>query len=306
MAGVKKTREKKENEIIGNYVALVTPFYKDKVDERSLRNLIDFVIEKGCHGVVPCGTTGESATLTPEEHVKVIELTLKHVGGRVKVMAGTGSNSTREAIELTKEAKKLGVDSVLLIAPYYNKPTQKGLYEHFRKIAESVDIPQVLYNIPGRTAVNISADTMIKLSKNCKNIVGVKEASGNLFQISKIVRETSRSFSVLSGDDALTLPILSVGGKGVISASANVVPDKLTALVVSFLEGKTSEALSMHQRLLDIFEVLFIETNPVPVKTALYLMGVIRSPEVRLPLAPMKKENEQKLKKVLKKKKILK
>ncbi len=287
-------------EIKGNYVALVTPFKDGEIDVESLRKLINYVIEGGCDGVVPCGTTGESATLDYKEHVKVIELTMKFVDGRVGVMAGTGSNSTREAIELTREAQKLGVDSVLIIAPYYNKPTQKGLYEHFKKIAEECDVPQIIYNIPGRTAVNVSAEVILKLAHECKNIVGVKEASGDLKQISEIIKGAPENFSVLSGDDILTLPIIALGGKGVISAVANLIPDRITELVRKALEGKIEEARKIHMELLDILEILFIETNPIPVKTALYLRGIISSPELRLPLIQMSEHNLVKLKDVLK------
>ncbi|MCS7213065.1 MAG: 4-hydroxy-tetrahydrodipicolinate synthase [Candidatus Calescibacterium sp.] len=290
-----------KNDVIkGNYVALITPFKDGKIDTRSLRRLIDFLIEQGCDGIVPCGTTGEAATLDYEEHIKVIELTMEYVAGRVKVMAGTGSNSTKEAIELTKEAEKLKVDSVLLIAPYYNKPTQRGLYEHFRKIAEECSVPQVLYNIPGRTSVNIEAETVIRLANDCKNIVGIKEASGNFKQICDIIKGAPESFSVISGEDLLTLPMISVGARGVISATANVIPKKMTDLVRYSLEGKLDQAKKIHYEILKLFEVLFIETNPVPVKTAMYIMGIIDSPEVRLPLAPISEKNLAILKETLK------
>lgn len=286
-------------EIRGNYVALVTPFKDGKVDARSLKRLVDFVIEQGCDGVVPCGTTGEAATLDYDEHIRVIELTLEYVAGRVRVMGGTGSNSTAEAIELTKAAERLKVDSVLLISPYYNKPTQRGLYEHFRKIAEECSVPQVLYNIPGRTAVNMDAETVIRLANDCKNIVGIKEASGNFKQICEIISRAPAGFSVMSGEDLLTLPMISVGGKGAISAVSNVVPGKMSQIIHKALEGDFDSAMKAHYEILKLFDVLFIETNPVPVKTALYLMGIIESPEVRLPLAPLSERSLEVLRKTL-------
>lgn len=296
-----KSVGKSNKAISGNYVALVTPFKYGKIDEKSLKRLIEFLIKGGCDGIVPCGTTGEAATLDYDEHIKVIDLTMEYVAGRVKVMAGTGSNSTKEALELTKEAEKLKVDSVLLIAPYYNKPTQRGLYEHFKKIAEECEVPQVLYNIPARTSVNIEAETVIRLANEFKNIVGVKEASGNFKQICQIINGTPERFSVISGEDLLTLPMICVGGTGVISAVANLVPKKMTDLVHLALQGKIEEAKKIHYEILELFDVLFIETNPVPVKTALYLAGMIDSPEVRLPLVPISDKNLDVLKKVVQK-----
>ncbi len=291
----------KNKTVIGNYVALVTPFKDGKIDEKSLKKLIEFLIKEGCDGIVPCGTTGEAATLDYDEHIRVIELTMEYVDGRVKVMAGTGSNSTKEAIELTKEAEKLKVDSVLLIAPYYNKPTQRGLYEHFKKIAEECAVPQVLYNIPGRTSVNIESETVIRLANECKNIVGIKEASGNFKQIFQIIKGAPENFSVVSGEDMLTLPMISVGATGVISAVANLVPKKMTDLVRLSLEGDLEKANEIHYELIELFDTLFIETNPVPVKTALYIAGIIDSPEVRLPLAPISDKNFDILKRVVQK-----
>jgi 4-hydroxy-tetrahydrodipicolinate synthase len=302
----KSNQVKNSSEVIqGNYVALVTPFYDGKIDEKSFKKLIDFVIENGCDGIVPCGTTGEAATLDFDEHIKVIELALEFSAGRVKVMAGTGSNSTKEAIELTKKAEKLGVDSVLLIAPYYIRPTQTGLYEHYKKIASECEVPQVLYNIPSRTGVNIEAETVLKLAHECKNIVGIKEASGNIKQISEIIKGAPENFSVISGDDIMTLPIISVGGKGVISSTANAFPSEMTKLVKYGLEGNFEEARKLHIYLLDAFNTLFIETNPIPVKTALYLMGIIRSPELRLPLCPPSQKTLEIIKNMLKKYNLL-
>jgi 4-hydroxy-tetrahydrodipicolinate synthase len=297
----KGSNQVKDSVIQGNYVALVTPFYDGKVDEKSFKRLIDFVIEKGCDGIVPCGTTGEAATLDFDEHIRVIELALEFSAGRVKVMAGTGSNSTQEAIQLTKKAEKLGVDSVLLIAPYYIRPTQLGLFEHYKRISSECEVKQVLYNIPSRTAVNIEAETVLKLAHECKNIVGIKEASGNIKQISEIIRDAPENFSVISGDDIMTLPILSLGGRGVISSTANIFPSEMTNLVKYCLEGDFHQARKIHMFLLEAFNTLFVETNPIPVKTALYLMGIIRSPELRLPLAPISQKNLDVLKNMLKK-----
>ncbi len=302
---MKKDRNNKKNEFEGNWVALVTPFKDGKIDEKSFKKLINFVIEKGCDGIVPCGTTGEAATLDYDEHIRVIELAVEFADRRVKVMAGTGSNSTKEAIELTKSAEKIGADAVLLIAPYYNRPTQKGLYEHFKKIAEECQIPQFLYNIPGRTAVNIEAETTLKLAYECKNIKGIKEASGNIKQISEIIKGAPEGFAVLSGDDIMTLPIMAIGGKGVISSVSNIVPKEMTELVRNCLEGNFQKAREIHLYLLELFNNLFIETNPIPVKTALYLMGIIESPELRLPLSPLSEKNLPILKDTLRKYKLI-
>ncbi len=297
--------ETTDNNPIGNYVALVTPFKDDKIDRKSFKRLIDFVISKGVDGIVPAGTTGEAATLDYDEHIEVIELAMEYASGRVKVMAGTGSNSTKEALQLTKAAEKIGVDYALIIAPYYNKPTQKGLYEHYKKIAEECSVKQLIYNIPGRTAVNVSAEVILSLASECKNIVGVKEASGDFKQMSEIVKSAPPHFSLISGEDALTLPIMAIGGKGVISAVANVFPSQMTELVKRSLKGEFDKARDIHLYLLEFFQVAFIETNPVPVKTALYLMGIIDSPEVRLPLCPMSQKNLEILKNTLKKYKLL-
>lgn len=279
----------------GSFVAIVTPFKDGKVDEAKLKDLIEMHIENGTSGIVPCGTTGESATLSYEEHNRVIELTIEQVKGRIPVIAGTGSNSTEETIMLTKHAKEAGADAVLLITPYYNKPTQQGLLQHYLKVADTVDIPIVLYNVPGRTAVNLEPETVAKLAEH-KNIVAIKEASGNLSQISKII--SSCDITVLSGDDGLTLPILSLGGKGVISVAANIVPQEMTELVSSFLKGNIEKARTIHFRLFPLFKTLFIETNPIPIKTAMEMIGMING-QLRLPLVSMKEENKVKLRKVL-------
>jgi 4-hydroxy-tetrahydrodipicolinate synthase len=283
----------------GSMVAIVTPFKNDKVDENKLRELIEFHIKNGTSGIVPCGTTGESATLSFEEHDKVIEITIDQVKKKVPVIAGTGSNSTKEAIALTRHAAKAGADASLQVSPYYNKPTQRGLYEHFKAIAESTDIPLIVYNIAGRTAVNIEPATLAKLAKDCKNIVGVKEASGNLNQMSTIKYLCPKGFNLISGDDSLTLPLLSVGGKGVISVVANIVPRDVAALISEFEKGNIKEAQEIHYKLLPLIKAMFIETNPIPVKTAMGLLGMCE-PDLRLPMCSMSDENVKKLKTVLK------
>ncbi|MBI5587856.1 MAG: 4-hydroxy-tetrahydrodipicolinate synthase [Deltaproteobacteria bacterium] len=282
----------------GTITALVTPFRDGNIDEAGLRKLIEFQIENGIDGLVPCGTTGESATLTYEEHDRVIELTIEIAAGRVPVIAGTGSNSTAETILLTKHAKAAGADAALLITPYYNKPTQEGLYEHYRRVAGEVDIPVVLYNVPGRTGVNMLPETVARLSE-IRNIVGVKEATGDLKQASDTIEFSKKGFSVISGDDFTTLPLLAIGGSGVISVTSNVVPKEMSAMVKDFLEGKTGAALDGHYRLQALHRAMFIETNPVPVKTALYLMGMIEE-EFRLPLVRMNEANRNRLVSTLK------
>lgn len=287
----------------GSFVAVVTPFRNNQVDVEKLKELVEFHIKKGTSGIVPCGTTGESPTLSHEEHRLVIETVVKAVNGRIKVIAGTGSNNTNEAIELTRFAKKVGADGCLVITPYYNKPTQNGLYLHFKQIAETVDIPVVMYNVPGRTGINMIPSTAAKLSK-IKNIIGLKEASGNITQISQIVRECVEEFDVLSGDDAMTFPILAVGGKGVISVAANIAPVEVAGLVEAFNGGDINKSRKMHLKMLPLFEAMFYETNPIPVKTSMNLMGMI-SDEIRLPLCKMSEENLAKLKAILKEYKLI-
>jgi len=277
----------------GSIVALVTPFRKGKVDEEGLKKLVEFHVRSKTDGIVPCGTTGESATLSWEEHCHVVDVVVKAANKRIPVLAGTGSNSTAEAIELTKHAEKAGADAGLLISPYYNRPTQEGLFLHFRKVAESVRMPLVIYNIPSRTAVNIEPETMSRLSE-IKNIVAVKESCGNLDQISRMISLCKNRIAVLSGDDSLTLPIMSIGGTGVISVTANIVPEDVKAVVDAFAKGDTAEAMKMHYKLLPLTRALFLETNPGPVKTAMALMKMDTG-EVRLPLAPMSELNKEKL-----------
>jgi 4-hydroxy-tetrahydrodipicolinate synthase len=282
----------------GSLVAIVTPFRKGKLDERAFGDLIEWQIAKGTNGIVPCGTTGESATLSYEEHNRVVELTVEVVRRRVPVIAGTGSNSTDEAIALTKQAKQTGADGALLITPYYNKPTQEGLYRHYKAVADAVDLPLVLYNIPGRTGVNMLPGTIARLSA-IKNFVGVKEGSGSVQQASDIVQMCGDRLTVLAGDDALTLPMMAVGGKGVITVTANIVPTEMANLVKAFDAGQIADARAIHFKLSPLFAALFYETNPIPVKEALGMMGKI-DPELRLPLCPMGQENRDKLVRVLK------
>jgi len=283
----------------GCFVAIVTPFKNNKIDEQKYRDLIEFQIKNGSSGIVPCGTTGESATLTFEEHDRVIEITVDQVKKRVPVIAGTGSNSTEEAIMLTRHAAKVGADASLQVSPYYNRPTQKGLYEHFKAVVESVNIPIILYNIASRTGVNIEPETIARLSRDCKNIVGVKEASGSLDQMSRIKALCGKNFDLISGDDSLTLPLLSIGGTGIISVVANIVPKDVATLVSEFEKGNIQKAQDLHYRLLPLIKAVFIETNPIPVKTAMGLMGLCE-PDLRLPMCSMLPENLEKLKTALK------
>ncbi|MBC7190271.1 4-hydroxy-tetrahydrodipicolinate synthase [Candidatus Aerophobetes bacterium] len=280
----------------GCFVAIVTPFREGEIDEDNFRGLIQFQLEKGIDGIVPCGTTGESATLSHEEHKKLIRITVEEVRGKVPVIAGTGSNSTKEAEELTIYAKEIGADAALVVAPYYNKPTQKGLKEHYEKLAK-IGLPIIIYNIPSRTGINILPSTVAALSKN-KNIVGIKEASGNMDQVSQIVLSSEPDFAVLSGDDSLTLPILALGGVGVISVLANILPQEVTQMVKAWLEGDVERARELHYRLFPLFKAMFIETNPIPVKTAMAKLNMIPK-EWRMPLGEMEKENEEKLEKIL-------
>jgi 4-hydroxy-tetrahydrodipicolinate synthase len=284
--------------IHGSLVAIVTPFKNGKIDEDALKKLIDFQIENGTHGIVPCGTTGESPTLSHEEHEYVIELTVKAVGKRVPVVAGTGSNSTKEAIRLTRFAEQIGADAALLVVPYYNKPTQEGLYLHFRQIASQVRIPLILYNIPGRSGVNMNPETVLRLAQECKNIIGVKEASGSLIQASKILYLCGRDFLLYSGEDALNFPLLAIGARGFITVTANVAPRDVADLYEFYIKGDIDKARDLHYRLLPLNDALFIETNPIPVKAALSMMDKIAY-EYRYPLCQMSENNYLELKKAL-------
>jgi 4-hydroxy-tetrahydrodipicolinate synthase len=285
------------NMFSGSIVAIVTPFKGGDVDEEKYRELIEFQIQGGTSAIVPCGTTGESATLTVEEHLRVIDIAIEAVNKRVPVIAGTGGNSTREAIDLTRHAKGSGADGTLQVTPYYNKPMQEGLYQHFKAIADAVPLPQVLYNVPGRTSVNMLPETVARLA-DLPEIVAVKEASGNLGQMAEIVRMAGDKITLLSGDDNLTLPVLSIGGKGVVSVVANIVPADTAALVQAWEEGNAEKAKELYYRLLPLCQAMFYETNPIPVKTSLALMGKIDR-EMRLPLAPMAPANLERLRKAL-------
>lgn len=282
----------------GSGTAIVTPFANEKVDYEALGKLVEFQIKNGIKVLVPCGTTGESATLSYEEHDQVIKFCVQKAAKRVRILAGTGSNSTDEAITLTQYAKDAGADGALLITPYYNKPTQEGMYLHFKKIAETVDIPQILYNVPGRTGVNLLPETVIRLSK-VKNIVGIKEASGNLEQVSQIVQKTNRNFTLLSGEDSLTFPILALGGQGVISVVANIIPKDIAGMINTFAQGELEKARELHFKMFELMKAMFIETNPIPVKTAMGIMGLC-SAEMKLPLSPLAEANVPKLKKIMK------
>ncbi len=270
----------------GSMVALVTPFRHGHVDEAALTRLVNWHVAQGTTGLVPCGTTGESATLSTDEHERVISLTIAAAHGRIPVIAGTGSNNTAEAVELTRYAKRAGADAALLIAPYYNRPTQEGLFRHFKAIADGVDLPLIPYNIASRTGVNIEPETFARLVGACKNIVAVKEASGNLDQMSRIRQLCGDRLALISGDDALTLPVLAIGGVGVISVVANLAPRDVTDMVAAFERRDVVAARRLHEQLLPLIKVCFIETNPIPVKTAMGLLKQI-DPELRLPMCPM-------------------
>jgi len=281
----------------GAMVAIVTPFKNGQLDENGLRQLIEFQVANGTRGIIPCGTTGESPTLSHEEHDRVIEMTIDAVRKRVPVIAGTGSNSTAEALRLTRHACEAGADAALLVCPYYNRPTQEGLYQHYKTIAEKVPIPIIIYNIQGRTGVNLQTETLARLAK-IKNIVGVKEASGSLKQMSDVIHLCGPDFDVLSGDDIFTLALLAIGGKGVISVISNVAPADMSGMVDAFAAGDLAKARALHYKMSPLIDALFIETNPIPVKTALGMMGKI-DPELRLPLYRMAEKNEAQLKKVM-------
>jgi len=283
----------------GTYTAIVTPFKNGKVDEPALERLVKRQIKAGVEGIVPVGTTGESPTLDYDEHIRVIEVVVKAANGRVKVLAGTGANSTKEAVYLTQRAEEAGADGSLQVAPYYNKPTQEGLFQHFREIARKTKLPIVLYSIPGRCGIEIGVDTVKRLASACKNIVGIKEAGGNADRVSQLRAACGPKFEILSGDDSLTLPFMSVGAQGVISVASNVIPKEVGNMVRAFAKGNVAAAQKLHAQYYPVFKDLFIETNPVPTKAALAMMGLIEE-EYRLPLVPMAAANRAKLAKVLK------
>ena len=283
----------------GCATALVTPFTADgAIDEAALTRLIEYQLDNGVRLLVPCGTTGESATMTEAEDQRVISRAIELARGRGKVIAGTGSNSTAAAIENSKIAQRLGADAVLVVAPFYNKPTQHGLYAHFRAIAEAVDLPIVIYNVPGRTSCNIAAETTLRLARDCENIVAVKEASGNLSQIMEILRGRPEGFNVLSGDDAITFALIALGGDGLISVASNQAPELMSRLVDLALAGKWDEARELHYRLLPLMETNFIESSPGPVKAGLAMMNIIGE-NYRLPLVPIQESSRARLREVM-------
>ncbi len=283
---------------VGCGTALVTPFRKDlSLDEETLRRLVRRQIAAGINFLVPCGTTGESPTLTHEEHLRVVAITLEEAKGKVPVLAGAGGYDTRTVIEMAREAERMGADGILSVTPYYNKPTQEGLYHHFKAIASSISLPIILYNVPPRTNVNIDPATVRRLSE-IENIIGVKEASGNISQITQVIQQVPEEFLVLSGDDALTLPLAAMGGRGIISVASNEIPAEMTRLAQLCLAGNFAEARAMQRKWLPLLEVNFIETNPTPVKAAMAEMGLLES-VFRLPLVPPKTENLAKIRAVL-------
>jgi 4-hydroxy-tetrahydrodipicolinate synthase len=282
----------------GTYTAIVTPFKSGEVDEPALRNLIRMQIEAGVEGIVPVGTTGESPTLSFEEHTRVIQLAVEYADKKLKVIAGTGANSTSEAVYLTRAAEKAGADASLLVAPYYNKPTQEGLFQHFREIARSTKLPIILYNIPGRCGVEIALDTVKRLAESCANIVGIKEAGGNSDRVSQMALGLGGKFCILSGDDSLTLPFMAAGACGVISVASNVIPRQLAQMVRDFAAGQLAAAQKTHFQYFPLMRDLFIETNPGPVKAALAMLGHIQE-EYRLPIVPMAAKNRDALKATL-------
>ena len=279
----------------GSYVALVTPMKNGRVDEAALRRLVDYHIEHHTDGLVPCGSTGESATLSHAEHRRVVELTVKAARGRIPVIAGAGSNSTAETLELVRHAAKVGADGALLVVPYYNKPTPRGLYEHYRTVARAVKLPIILYNIPGRSGINMPVETVIQLAQDCPTIVGIKEASGSMDYTSQLFSVLGRDrFIVFSGDDSLTLPLMALGARGVISVVANILPEAMAELCRSWAHGHTDHALDLHLQMMRLMRALFYETNPIPIKAAMHALGLCGA-ELRLPLTPMGNENKKKL-----------
>lgn len=278
----------------GTYTAIVTPFRDGKVDEAALERLVRLQVKGGVDGIVPVGTTGESPTLDYDEHIRVVEVAVKAAAGKITVIAGTGANSTKEAIYLTQEAAKVGADASLQVAPYYNKPTPEGMYQHFRDVAASTKLPLILYSIPGRCGVEIGIETVRRLAADCRTVVGIKEAGGNADRVSQLRAACGPRFSILSGDDALTLPFMSVGGHGVISVASNVAPKAVSRMVRAFSSGDLKGALKAHDQLYPLFKDLFLETNPIPVKTALAMMGLVAE-EFRLPLCAMTAKNRETL-----------
>ena len=283
----------------GTYTAIVTPFKNGKLDDAALARLIKIQIKAGVDGVVPVGTTGESPTVNYEEHIQIIAQSVKFAAGKIKVLAGTGGNSTSEAVYLTEHAEKVGADGSLQVAPYYNKPTQEGLFQHFREVARHTRLPIMLYSIPGRCGIEIAVDTVKRLARQCKNVIGIKEAGGNPDRVSQLRPALGPRFEIMCGDDALTLPFMALGAQGVISVASNVIPREVARMVKAFTARKTQAALKLHDKFYPLFKDLFIETNPVPVKAALAMMGQIEE-EYRLPLVPMSAKNRQTLRATMK------
>jgi 4-hydroxy-tetrahydrodipicolinate synthase len=283
----------------GTYTAIVTPFCDGQIDEAALERLIKLQIKGGVDGIVPVGTTGESPTLDYEEHIRVIQLAVKCAAGRVKVMAGTGGNSTKEAIYLTQAAEQAGADASLQVAPYYNKPSQEGLYQHFKAIARATRLPLMLYSIPGRCGIEIAVETVARLARDCPTIIGIKEAGGSCDRVSQLRAALGPEFAILSGDDSLTLPFMAVGADGVVSVASNIIPREVSHMVRAFVVGKPAVALKLHARFYPVFKDLFIETNPVPIKAALAMKGLMAE-ECRLPLVPMSMAGRVKLMATLK------
>jgi 4-hydroxy-tetrahydrodipicolinate synthase len=283
----------------GSFVAMVTPFKNGKIDEAKVRELVEMHVASGTDGLIPCGTTGESPTLSHDEHRRLVELVVDAARKRITVVAGTGSNATSEAIDLTKHAERAGANGALVVSPYYNKPTQEGLYRHFRAVADAVQIPVIVYNIASRTAVNIETATMARLARDCRNIAGVKEASGSLDQMAQVIAACGPDFTVLSGDDNLTLPLMAIGGHGVISVIANILPRETADMVHAALDGDWKRARDLHYKLLPLARAAFLETNPIPIKEAMAMAGMLTA-EFRLPMCPMGEANRETLRGILK------
>ena len=283
----------------GTYTAIVTPFTNEAIDEAALERLVKAQIRGGVDGIVPVGTTGESPTVNYEEHVHIIALSVKFAAGRIKVLAGTGGNSTSEAIYLTEHAQKVGADGSLQVAPYYNKPTQEGLFQHFKEVARNTRLPIVLYSIPGRCGIEIGVETVKRLAGACKNVIGMKEAGGNPDRVSQLRAAIGPRFEIMSGDDSLTLPFMAVGAQGVISVASNVIPREVARMVRAYASGKAAAALKLHQKYYPLFKDLFLESNPVPVKAALAMMGQVQE-QYRLPLVPMGAKNRETLRNTMK------